>query len=208
KRSGGEPPWLVSVSDETGQASYIIEHILENRERGSPLKHQAVLFRASHHSGLLEVELARRNIPFVKFGGLKFLEAAHVKDLLALLRFAENLRDRVAGLRIMLLVPGVGRSSAHRVLDHITSAADPIEALKTAPPPPRAGEEWESLIDTLVTLRSGKSGWPAELERGRLWYEPHLERTYEDAATRRSDLIQLEEIARGYPSRQRFLTEL
>ena len=108
-RTGGERPWLVSVRDETDQVCYIVERVLENREAGSLLKHQAVLFRASHHSGPLEVELTRRNIPFVKFGGLRFLDAAHVKDVLALLRFVENPRDRVAGFRVMLLVPGVGR---------------------------------------------------------------------------------------------------
>jgi DNA helicase II / ATP-dependent DNA helicase PcrA len=89
-RAGGERPRLVSVRDETDQACYIVERVLENRERGVLLKQQAVLFRASHHSGPLEVELTRRNIPFVKFGGLRFLDAAHVKDILALLRFVET----------------------------------------------------------------------------------------------------------------------
>jgi DNA helicase-2/ATP-dependent DNA helicase PcrA len=204
----GERPRLVSVRDETDQACYIIERVLENREGGSLLKHQAILFRASHHSGLLEVELTRRNIPFVKFGGLRFLDAAHVKDMLALLRFVENPRDRVAGFRLMLLVPGVGPSSAQRALDDMAEAADPIDALMATPSPPRAGDEWRSFIDTLGALRSGRAGWPAELERARVWYEPHLERIYEDAVTRRADLIQLEQIASGYPSRERFLTEL
>ena len=207
-RTGGERPRLVSVRDETDQVCYIVECVLENREAGSLLKHQAVLFRASHHSGPLEVELTRRNIPFVKFGGLRFLDAAHVKDVLALLRFVENPRDRVAGFRVMLLVPGVGPSSAQRALDLMTDAADPIEALMAAPPPPRAGADWPSFVDTMGALRSGRAGWPAELERARLWYEPHLERIHEDAVTRRNDLIQLEQIARGYPSRERFLTEL
>jgi DNA helicase-2/ATP-dependent DNA helicase PcrA len=170
--------------------------------------HQAVLFRASHHSGLLEVELTRRNIPFVKFGGLKFLEAAHVKDMLALLRFIENPRDKVAGFRLMLLLPGVGPRSAQRALDYGAEAANPIEALKTASARPRAGPEWRSFIDVLGTLQSGKLGWPAELECARVWYEPHLERIYEDAEARRADLIQLEQIASGYRSRQCFLTEL
>jgi DNA helicase II / ATP-dependent DNA helicase PcrA len=208
QRCGGKLPRLVTVSDDTDQASYIIERILENRETGSLLKHQAVLFRASHHSGLLEVELTRRNIPFKKFGGLRFLEAAHVKDMLALLRFIENPRDRVAGFRLILLLPGVGPRSAQRVLDHIAQAPDPIEALKTAQSPPRAGDEWGSFVDMLWTLRTGKFAWPAELGCARIWYEPHLERIYEDAEGRRADLIQLEQIASGYPSRERFLTEL
>ena len=182
--------------------------MLENREGGSTLKQQAVLFRTSHHSGPLEVELTRRNIPFVKFGGLKFLDAAHVKDVLALLRFVENPRDRVAGFRLMQLMPGVGPASAQRVLDHMMEAADPIGALADAPPPPRAGDDWRAFVETITDLRSGRAGWPAELERARLWYEPHLDRIHEDAVMRRADLIQLEQIANGYPSRERFLTEL
>jgi DNA helicase II / ATP-dependent DNA helicase PcrA len=154
------------------------------------------------------VELTRRNIPFVKFGGLKFLEAAHIKDLLALLRFVENPRDRVAGFRLMQLIPGVGSTSAERVLDHMTEAADPIPALADAPSPPRAGDNWRAFVETVTGLNAGQWGWPAELERARLWYEPHLERIHEDAVTRRADLMQLEQIACGYPSRERFLTEL
>ena len=106
------------------------------------LKQQAVLFRTSHHSGPLEIELTRRNIPFVKFGGLKFLDAAHVKDMLAVLRFVENPRDRVAGFRIMQLLPGVGPSSAQRVLDLMAEQADPLGPLSDIPAPPR---RWRGL---------------------------------------------------------------
>jgi DNA helicase-2/ATP-dependent DNA helicase PcrA len=207
-RIAGERPQLVSVGDETGQADYIVTRVLENREGGTTLKQQAVLFRASHHSGPLEVELTRRNIPFVKFGGLKFLDAAHIKDMLALLRFAENPRDRVAGFRVMQLMPGVGPTSAQRVLNCMMDAADPIGALACAPSPPRAGVSWAAFIETIIELRAGRAGWPAELERARLWYEPHLDRIHEDSVTRHADLIQLEQIASGYPSRERFLTEL
>jgi DNA helicase-2/ATP-dependent DNA helicase PcrA len=115
-RTSGSKPQLVSVRDEADQARFIVERVLENREGGVLLKRQAVLFRTSSHSGPLEVELTRRNIPFVKFGGLKFLDAAHFKDILALLRFVENPRDRVAGFRLMQLLPGVGPTSAQRVL--------------------------------------------------------------------------------------------
>jgi DNA helicase II / ATP-dependent DNA helicase PcrA len=208
ERTSAERPQLVTVHDETDQARFIVDRVLENRETGSTLKQQAVLFRASHHSGPLEVELTRRNVPFVKFGGLKFLESAHVKDMLALLRFAQNPRDRVAGFRVMLLVPGVGPASARRVLDYISDAADPIDALATAPATARAAEAWSSFKETLQRMRAGSVGWPAELECVRLWYEPHLDRIYEDAVTRRADLVQLEQIAGGYPSRERFLTEL
>ena len=206
ERGAGARPQLVSVRDEADQARCIAERILENREAGTMLKEQAVLFRTSHHSGPLEVELTRRNIPFVKFGGLKFLDAAHIKDMLALLRFVENPRDRVAGFRLLHLIPGVGPSSAQRVLDHMAEAADPIAALAGAPRPPRGGDDWSGFCATIGQLRF--SEWPADLERARLWYEPHLDRIHEDADSRRADLIQLEQIAAGYPSRERFLTEL
>jgi DNA helicase II / ATP-dependent DNA helicase PcrA len=205
-RTSGSKPQLVTVRDEADQARCIVERILENRESGTLLKQQAVLFRTSSHSGPLEVELTRRNIPFVKFGGLKFLDAAHIKDTLALLRFVENPRDRVAGFRLMHLIPGVGPTSAQRVLDAMADGADPIAALAHAPAPPRAGEDWRMFVGAVADLRY--SNWPADLERARLWYEPHLDRIHEDSETRRADLIQLEQIASGYPSRERFLTEL
>jgi DNA helicase-2/ATP-dependent DNA helicase PcrA len=208
-RASGTKPQLVNVRDDADQARFIVERVLENREAGVLLKQQAILFRTSSHSGPLEIELTRRNIPFVKFGGLKFLDAAHIKDMLALLRFVENPRDRVAGFRLMQLMPGVGPSSAQRVLDFMAEAADPISAVANAPVPSRVGvEDWSAFISAIGDLRTGRAGWPAELECARLWYEPHLERIYEDAVVRRADLIQLEQIASGYPSRERFLTEL
>jgi DNA helicase-2/ATP-dependent DNA helicase PcrA len=199
-------PQLVAVRDEGDQARYIVERVLENREEGARLKDQAVLFRTSSHSGPLEIELTRRNIPFVKFGGLKFLDAAHVKDMLALLRFVENPRDRVAGFRILHLLPGVGPASAQRVLDRMAESADPVAALCNLPSPPRAGGDWQAFVRAIADLRY--SEWPVDIERARLWYQPHLERIHEDAEVRRADLIQLEQIASGYPSRERFLTEL
>jgi DNA helicase II / ATP-dependent DNA helicase PcrA len=206
ERTSSEKPCLVAVRDEADQVRYIVERVLENREEGALLKQQAVLFRTSSHSGPLEVELTRRNIPFVKFGGLKFLDAAHVKDVLALLRFAENPRDRVAGFRVMHLLPGIGPASAQRILDHMAEAADPLGALCALACPPRASDGWATFVETVGNLRY--SEWPSDLERARLWYEPHLERIHEDAEVRRADLVQLEQIAGGYPSRERFLTEL
>jgi DNA helicase-2/ATP-dependent DNA helicase PcrA len=207
-RASAALPQLVSVPDDGDQARYVVERVLENRERGSTLKQQAVLFRTSHHCGPLEVELTRRNIPFVKYGGLKFLDAAHIRDLLALLRFVQNPRDGIAGFRLMQLIPGIGPVSAQRVLDRILGTADPIRALLNTPSPTHSADDWGRFVETVTTLRAGGSGWPAELACARLWYEPHLERLYEDAITRQADLIQLEQIAGGYPSRERFLTEL
>ncbi|AYG58066.1 ATP-dependent helicase [Rhizobium jaguaris] len=208
ERQSAQRPRLVTVRDESDQARYVADQVLENRESGAKLKQQAVLFRTSHHSGPLEVELTRRNIPFVKFGGLKFLDSAHVKDMLAALRFAQNPLDRVAGFRLMQLLPGVGPSTAQRVLDHIGEQASPMTALADFPAPPRSGEDWTSFVATMQELKSGKAGWPAEIGLVRQWYEPHLERAHEDAATRQADLLQLEQIAGGYGSRERFLTEL
>ena len=111
-RSSAEKPALVSVQDDAAQAGFVVERVLANREEGMSLKEQAVLFRTSYHSAALEIELSRRNIPFVKFGGLKFLEAAHVKDLLAVLRWAENALDRMAGFRVLQLLPGIGPGMA------------------------------------------------------------------------------------------------
>jgi DNA helicase-2/ATP-dependent DNA helicase PcrA len=207
-RRSAELPALVSVRDEADQARYVVDRVLENREAGTDLKQQAVLFRTSSHSGPTEIELTRRNIPFVKFGGLKFLDTAHVKDLLALLRFVENPRDRVAGFRILQLLPGVGPTSAQRVLDFMANQVDPIGALAEVAAPPRSGDGWTDLVTTLLQLRSGKAGWPAEIGCARLWYTPYLERMHEEATARQADLLQLEQIAAGYPSRSRFLTDV
>jgi len=186
----------------------VVEKVLENREAGLALKTQAVLFRASHHSGPLEVELTRRNIPFVKFGGLKFLEAAHVKDVLAFLRWAENPRDRVAGFRVIQLLPGVGPATAAKALDRISELTDPLQGLCEVTPPAGAAEHWPSYVDALRLVRGRAAGWPAELELICRWYEPHLQRIYEDAVVRQGDLVQLTQIGSSYPNRERFLTEL
>ncbi|MFN7025352.1 MAG: ATP-dependent helicase [Pseudorhizobium sp.] len=207
-RLSAQRPQLVTVKDEADQANCVVEQVLANREVGVPLKSQAVLFRSSSHSGNLEVELTRRNIPFVKFGGLKFLDAAHVKDLLCVLRFAHNPRDRVAGFRLLQMLPGVGPQTAAKILDTIASDPEPLQSLAEIPPPPKSGEDWSALVKLLSALRKADAGWPGEMALARSWYEPHLDRIHEDADARKADLLQLEQIASGYPSRERFLTEL
>src|SRR6516164_8943569 len=206
ERVSSKKPQAVNVQDDANQARYIVEQVLAKREQGMLLKQQAVLFRASSHSTALEIELTRRNIPFVKFGGLKFLDTAHVKDILAVLRFVENPRDRVAGFRLLNLLPGVGPTSAKRVLDAIVEAADPVAALSELPSPPRAGADWAPFVAMVGNIRDATR--PVDIEAARLWYQPHLERIHEDAEVRKADLVQLEQIASGYPSRERFLTEL
>jgi DNA helicase-2/ATP-dependent DNA helicase PcrA len=210
-KASAQRPRLVSVADEADQARYVVEQVLEAREAGMKLKSQAVLFRAAHHSAALEVELTRRNIPFVKFGGLKFLDSVHVKDVLAVLRWAENPRDRVAGFRVMQLLPGVGPATAARLLDAVVTRATPshtVSALAAFAPPPRALEDWQPFVALMSSVCSLSSPWPAEFELIRRWYEPHLERNHEDAAFRHADLLQMESIAATYASRERFLTEL
>jgi len=207
-RISAERPVLVSVGDDVGQSDYIVRKVLENREAGIPLKGQAVLFRASSHSAGLEVELTRRNIPFVKFGGLKFLEAAHIKDVMAVLRWAQNPRDRVAGFRVLQLLPGIGPSTAKRVLDDMVNKQEAFSILTSFKAPAAAAEHWRSFSDVVRQVAQASSGWPSEIELICRWYEPHLERKYEDAQSRQADLVQLQQIAMSYPSRERFLTEL
>lgn len=207
QRNSGQKPGLISVLDDLGQVNFVVETILENREAGMGLKDQAVLFRTSHHSALLEIELNRRNIPFVKFGGLKFIEAAHVKDMLAVLRWAENPSDRVTGFRVLQLLDGIGPATAGKVLDAM-SGRSVIDALATFRPPARAAEAWRDLIVLMQHLTARTTEWPAEFDLVRSWYQPHLEQRYPDAVVRAGDLDQLQRIAIGYPSRVKLLTDL
>jgi DNA helicase-2/ATP-dependent DNA helicase PcrA len=167
-----------------------------------------VLFRTSHHSAALELELARRNIPFVKFGGLKFLEAGHVKDVLGVLRWAENPRARMAGMRVAQLVSGVGPATARRLLDAMEAAADPARALFDFSPPAAAAEPWAAFVALYRALHGAAGPWPAELDLVQRWYAPVLERLHDDAAVRQQDLAQLAHLAAGYGTRERFITEL
>jgi DNA helicase II / ATP-dependent DNA helicase PcrA len=196
KKNVGPKPRYVTVADDEGQAQYVVTRVLEAREHGVLLRNQAVLFRASHHSDLLELELVRRNIPYVKYGGLKFLEAAHVKDLLAVLRWADNPKNRVAAFRALQLLPGVGPAGAARVFTAF-EAAGSWQALKTG-----AAE-----LDELMRFLA-EAPWQGQVQRVREWYAPHLERLYDSAQVRAGDLVQLERVAVNFPDRQSFLTEM
>ncbi len=208
-RTAGPRPQLVTVADELAQARWVADAVLARREEGVVLKQQAVLFRTGSHSAALELELARRQIPFVKYGGLKFLEAAHIKDLLALLRWGQNPRCMLAAWRAAQLVPGLGPRGARRLVDALTAADDPRAALAAFQPPPAARADWPALARLVQQLQAADSPWPAELDAVRAWYTPHLERLHGDsAALRQLDLDQLQRLAALQPSRERFLTEL
>ncbi|TQK03226.1 ATP-dependent helicase [Herbaspirillum sp. SJZ107] len=207
-KTGSGKPQLVLIPDEAEQARWVCNRVLEQREAGIKLTQQAVLFRAASHSAALELELVRRNIPFVKFGGLKFLEAAHIKDLLAVLRFVQNPSGRLAGFRVVQLIPGIGPATAARCMDAVAEAAEPAAALAGFAVPARARDDWDAFVALFAALRTPGLRWPMEIELVRNWYQPHLERQYDDAAVRAADLEQLVALAGGYGSRESFLTEL
>jgi DNA helicase-2/ATP-dependent DNA helicase PcrA len=206
-RPHGALPQLVAVADDAEQARFITARVLANREAGAALKAQAVLFRASHHSAALELELTRRNIPFVKFGGLMFLDAAHVKDAVALMRFAENPRDRVAGFRVAQLLPGVGPKVAETIIA-AAAADDGFVAMSALSTPPRARDGFPAFADLMRRLASRAAPWPAEIADAVAWLGPLMETRYDDARIRMGDLEALERIAATFPSRERFLSEL
>ncbi len=200
-------PQLVMVPDEAAQARWVADRVLDQREAGLTLKSQAVLFRTSSHSAALELELMRRNIPFVKFGGLKFLEAAHVKDLLALLRFAQNPRGRMAGFRVLQLIPGIGPATATRLLELMAEAPEPAAVVQNFEVNANVAEQWQAFAQLYRALTQSDLGWPADVELARRWYTPQLERLYDDAPVRSGDLAALERMAAGDSSRGRFLAE-
>jgi len=210
RRDGGKPRYI-TVEDGDAEAEYVVTSILANRELGMALKDQAVLFRGAHHSDRLELELVRRNIPYVKFGGLKFLEAAHVKDLLSVLKWAENPRNEVAAFRVLKLLPGMGPANAARCFERLAVNEHCISALEEFRAPAAAAGEWPAFCSLMVSLGAaeiGDRGWQSQVSEVRRWYQPHLERIYDGIDTREADLEQLEQISGRYPTRERFLTEL
>jgi DNA helicase-2/ATP-dependent DNA helicase PcrA len=207
-RGAGTRPRLVTVDELRSQAEYVCNEVLRRREANVPLKRQAVLFRSASHSDLLEVELAKRQVPFVKYGGLKFLEAAHVKDLLAVLRWADNARNTLAAFRVLQLLPGMGPVNARAAIEQLESGGYSLSALQGFKPPQTSEVDWRRLLELLQTLADPQRPWPGQLHLVREWYRPHFERLYEHHHTRLGDLEQLEILSGQYPSRERFITEL
>ncbi|HEX5786687.1 MAG TPA: ATP-dependent helicase [Woeseiaceae bacterium] len=207
----GARPEYVTVEDADTEAEHVVTTVLANREGSMRLRDQAVLFRNSHHSDRLEVELVKRNIPYVKYGGLKFLEAAHVKDLLAVLKWAENPKNEVAAFRVLKLLPGMGPASSRKAFELLILGGYSLEALAGFRPPPGTCGAWPDFVGLLASLASAPAatpGWQAQVTAVRRWYRPHLERLYDNADTREADLEQLEQVSARYASRERFLTEL
>ena len=205
-RRDGARAQLVALADTAAQAAWVADEALRRREAGIALRRQAVLFRTGHHSAELELELLRRGIPYRMYGGLRFLEAAHVKDLLALLSWVQNPRARLAGFRAAQLVDGIGAASARRLVDALAAAADPAAALQAFAPPPAAAAAWRTLLAAHVAI--GAAGWPRALELALAWYRPQLQRLHADAAVRVADLELLLQLAQQHASRADFLAEL
>jgi DNA helicase-2/ATP-dependent DNA helicase PcrA len=212
ERTGGETPWLVAARDEQQQTRFVVDRILELHEEGTPLREIAVLFRAGYMSADLEIELTNRKIPFEKWGGLKFLEAAHVKDVLAFLRILENPRDEVSWYRLLLLLPGIGDATARAAIDSMISAAWESNAFGRYDPPPRARAAHTALVALLNELRSGplldEAQVAADIARVRQLYDNILRERYDRVEPRLADLDQLQTIAAGYPDRATFLSAL
>ena len=207
-RDQGEKPALVTCESEEDQTEYVIRTILEHREAGIDLRRQAVLFRASHHSIMLEAELSRRNIPFHKYGGLKFVETAHVKDLMAFLRLAENPRDVVSGSRLLVLLPGIGPSRARELMEMLLGAGGSFAPWRDWNPPSAAAKHWPKLIEMLDKLSDRGLELPSQVNLVRRFYAPILLEKYDNPVPRNRDLEQVEQIASRYSDRQTMLAEL
>jgi DNA helicase-2/ATP-dependent DNA helicase PcrA len=231
ERPGRRRPLLRSCADEATQAEAVCTAVLAHREEGVPLRSQAVLFRAGHHSTTLEVALGRRRIPYVKYGGLRFVEAAHVKDLLALLRVLDNPWDEMAWFRLLRLLEGVGPATAGRLLGQLgvrrraadereapadPGATSPLTRLLAAAPavPPPAREDLDGLRAVLGACSGAApdvgSAPPigAQVDRLREWLQPVITRRYDAPAARCGDLERLAEQAATASSRGGFVADL
>ena len=208
-RGAGQRLALTTCKDESQQDEYVVSRVLEHYEQGIPLRRQAVLFRAAQLSASLELELTRRNIPYRKYGGLRFLEAAHVKDLVAFLRIAENPRDEMAWFRVLQLIPGVGPSTAALAIRHVGDQGHRPGSVGGFRSPPAAGDAVRNLGALFDDLAAAGLRAPAvQVQRVRLFYEPLLAALYDNPTVRARDLENLEQIASGYRSRRRFLADL
>ncbi|KMQ49831.1 ATP-dependent DNA helicase [Chitinispirillum alkaliphilum] len=208
KRKGSNRPQLITYKDEECEANGVIEKILGHLEEGIPLKNQAVLFRAGSHSAALELELVRKNIPFHKFGGLKFLEAAHIKDFLSFVKILENRKDEMAWFRVLQLFDGVGPATASAIFEHLTLNNYTLDSLKTVPASTPVLKEVGRLSTLLSELSLGEQSLGSQLDSIVSFYKPLLEERYENGKIRFNDIEHITGLSSGYKSRTDFLTEL
>jgi DNA helicase-2/ATP-dependent DNA helicase PcrA len=214
ERDGGTAPELAFPCDEREQARLVCERVMAAREEGMELREQAVLFRTNHDSDLLEVELTRRRIPFVKYGGLRYLEAAHVKDFIALLRLTDNPADELSWFRLLQLLDGVGPTRARRALDALRASDEGSPELGRWPQasehiPPSSRDQAGIVIDALIDTGAGSTDTAAvQVERLCAAITPLIRLRYPDGSVRVSDLDQLVLSARGAHDVRHFVSEL
>ncbi len=216
--AAGARPRLVTCADPEAEAAYVCSQVLELREQGLDLRDQAVLFRTGHHSDVLEVELSRRDIPFVKFGGLKFLEAAHVKDLLAMLRILDNPGDELAWTRVLQTIPGIGPATAARILGYINqgaeaTASNPLTVFLTASltTAAEARRPLTALRAGLAEARGTAGGPPpppVQIDRLLAFCRLVFPLSYDNPDSRLADVETLRELSAAYADRSHFLAEL
>ena len=204
-------PVLVRCDDESDQSRQVCDRLLHHHEQGTKLQGQAILVRAAHHSSLLEMELTARKIPFIKYGGLRFLEAAHVKDMVCLIRLIENPRDELAWFRVLQLIDGLGPGAARRVTAGVLESRSPEEGLageaSRLPEGPRAAVG--ALAEVLAECRSlGPEAPGAAVERARAWLDPAVTARYPNSGARIADLDQLGRLAAAGSSLRQFLADL
>ncbi len=209
RREGGDKPAFVAAHDDRTEARFVAQAILQLREEGTPLNKIAVLFRSAFNSYDVEIELNRRGIPFVKFGGLKLAEAAHIKDVIAHLKVVENPQDAPAWNRLLQLLPGVGPRTAQHLIEWITAEGEEPFVVRENQRFGRYAASLRALFDVLRGLRQADAPLAAQVEAILRYYEPICrEKYFEDFPKRLQDLERFAGIAEGYPSRQAFLSSL
>jgi DNA helicase-2/ATP-dependent DNA helicase PcrA len=212
RQGRGEAPQLLQCVDEQAQSRFVSQRILELREEGVPLDEMAVLFRSSFHSFDLELELQRADIPFVKRGGFKFIETAHVKDVLAHLRIVANPRDAVSWHRVLLLLDGLGPRTAEDLFGHLASAADLADATARLGTYPRRGaytKDLGRLAELLRELASEDLPPGEKVARVVGFYTPMMRHIHpEDFPKREKDLEHFITIASRYRSLASLLTDM
>jgi len=208
RRSGGDLPGIISATNENLQSRFITERILELREEGVPLNDIAVLFRSSYHSFGLEIELNKANIPYVKFGGMKFIETSHIKDMLAFLRIAANPTDYVSWYRVLLLHEGIGPKKAQSVLNALASNRISITNHPEAVLNKKENDKLFNLFNLLYNIHT-KNQVPAEkADMVYQYYEPLFIDKYDDFNKRKKDLDIFMNIAGNYRSIDSFLSDM